>query len=236
MVPAQYGGPVIPQADGITPVSTLWGALMSTLYKRLPASAVLALMLLAGIAPGVHAELKKQNIVQLIESSQSIVGGTVSHVTDGIDANGVPYTEVTIKVGVSPKGSISKGEYTFRQFGLIKPRTMPNGHRMLSVTPEEFPQWRENEYVVAFLYHPAAKTGLQTTVGLAQGKFIEINGKLANRFDNRGLFEGVKAAPGTLSTRQQALLKSSGPVDATELMGLINRVVKGNMIQKGEIK
>lgn len=209
---------------------------MSVIFKRLSVPAVLALILMFCVAPGVHAELKNQNIVQLIESSQSIIAGTVTEVSDGIDSNGVPYTEVTIQVGISPKGTIKAGEYTFRQFGLQKPRTLANGHRLLAVTPADFPEWRENEYVLAFLYHPAAKTGLQTTVGLAQGKFTKVNETFSNRFGNVGLFANVKANPGVLSRGETSLLQSTGPVNTTSLLDLISHVVKDQLIQKGAIK
>ncbi|HET8942804.1 MAG TPA: hypothetical protein VFN13_12550 [Rudaea sp.] len=210
---------------------------ISTLCKRPSIATTVALLLALFFAPVAQAKLKTQNLVQLIASSQSIVAGTVSKVTDGIDANGLPYTEVTIQVGASAKGNIRHGAYTFRQFGLLKPRTMANGHRMLGVTPPEFPRWHADEYVVVFLYHPAAKTGLQTTTGLVQGKFLRINKKLTNGFDNAGLFENIKTMPGVLSSAETKLLHSSrGPVSATTLMGLIERVVKGNWIEKGMIK
>ena len=88
-----------------------------------------------------------------------------------VDENGIPDTEVTLFGRSSAKGAIAEeSEYTFRQFGLAKPRTMENGHVMLAGAPEGFPRWSEGESVVAFLYKPASATGLQTTAGLAQGK------------------------------------------------------------------
>lgn len=209
---------------------------LSKLCNRLLASAAVALALTVATVHDANASVEKQNIVQLIASSQSIVAGTVSKVSDGIDANGLPYTEVTIEVGISPKGTIGQGAYTFRQFGLIKPRILPNGQRMLMVTPAEFPRWHENEYVVAFLYHPAAKTGLQTTAGLAQGKLVMVNNKLANQFDNAGLFDNVKVAAGALPAAEQQLFDSRGPVKADTLMSLIKHIVQGQLIEKGKIK
>lgn len=209
---------------------------LSKLCKRLLASAAVALALAVATVHDARASVEKQNIVQLIASSQSIVAGTVSKVADGIDANGLPYTEVTIEVGISPKGKIGQGAYTFRQFGLLKPRTLPNGQRMLMVTPAEFPQWHENEYVVAFLYHPAVKTGLQTTAGLAQGKLVLVNNKLANQFDNAGLFDNVKVTAGALPAAEQKLFDSRGPVKAETLLSLIKHIVQGQLIEKGKIK
>lgn len=202
--------------------------------KRLSAVAAMVLMMVP--IAGANAPAGRQNLVQLIASSQSIVAGTVRKVSDGVDANGMPYTEVTIAVGVSPKGGVGPGDYTFRQFGLIKPRTLPNGQRLLMVTPAEFPLWRENEYVVAFFYHPAAKTGLQTTSGLAQGKLTRVNDRLSNVYDNAGLFENITVSPNALSADEQALLQSHGPVGTAALLGLIGRIVKEQMIERGVIR
>ncbi len=107
---------------------------------------------------------------------------------------------------------------------------------MLMVTPAEFPQWHENEYVVAFLYHPAARTGLQTTAGLAQGKLVMVNNKLSNQFDNAGLFDNVKVAAGVLPASEQKLFESHGPVEAQTLLSMIKHVVQGQLIEKGKIK
>jgi hypothetical protein len=196
----------------------------------------MAMVILALAAPFAHAELKQQNLVHLIASSPSIVAGTVQKVSDGVDANGMPYTEVTLLVGASIKGSIEIGEYAFRQFGLTKPRTLPDGRRMLMVSPAEFPRWHENEYVVAFLYHPAARTGLQTTTGLAQGKFVKVNDKLVNAFGNAGLFADIEVGAGALSAAERRLLQSTGPVEIDAFMGLVRHVVKDELIQKGEFK
>jgi hypothetical protein len=90
--------------------------------------------------------------------------------------------------------------------------------------------------VLAFLYHPAAKTGLQTTAGLAQGKLVMVNGKLANRFENAGLFDNVKVVDGALPATERKLFESRGPVEAKTLMSLINHIVQGQLIEKGKVK
>ena len=56
------------------------------------------------------------NIVELLAQSNDIVVGRVDSVTDGIDDRGLPYTEVTLKVGEAIRGSLF-GDYKFRQFG-----------------------------------------------------------------------------------------------------------------------
>ena len=197
---------------------------------------VVASALVLGPFASAQGRIQTQNLVQLIASSQSIVAGTVTRVSDGIDANGLPYTEVTLMVGASPKGDIKQGAYTFRQFGLTTPRTLPNGRRMLMVTPEQFPRWHEDEYVVAFLYHPAARTGLQTTSGLAQGKLVKVNDTLVNRYNNVGLFENVSARPGVLSSAERALLESEGPVKADALLALIHHIVSDKLLEQGAIR
>ena len=199
------------------------------------AGVLAAIVLLS--APAVQAtKLKSQNLTQLISESESIIAGAVKSVTDGIDANGVPYTEITIAVSSSAKGNIAgQSEYTFRQFGLLKPRTMANGHDLLAVAPEGFPRMREGESVVAFLYKPASRTGLQTTAGMAQGKLSVINGSLRNAFDNAGLFDGVEI-DAALSPEEQTMLTTPGAVDAATFMGLVHRAVAENWIENGEMR
>src|SRR5262245_53676418 len=208
------------------------------LARRLSRGALLALAFLALALPVAEAtKLKKQNLIDLISQSASTSAGTVKKVSDGIDAKGVPYTEVTIAVGASAKGRIkTQQDYTFRQFGLLEPRTYPNGHKLLAMTPEAFPTWRQGEYVVAFLFRPASRTGLQTTVGLAQGKFSSANNRMVNDFNNAGLFEGVDINPKLLTREEQAMLKSAGPVDMRTFMGLVGRTIEKRWIENGEMK
>lgn len=210
--------------------------LNSPAFKRVSFLALTAIALLA--ASTAHAmKVKSQNLTQLISDSQSIISGTVTSVTDGIDARGVPFTEVTIAVGSAPKGNHTEGsEYSFRQFGLLEPRTMPNGHKFVAVTPEGFARWHEGEFVVAFMYKPASRTGLQTTAGMAQGKLSMVNGMLVNDYNNAGMFEGVEIDSGLLSPEQQNMLIQPGAVDAGQFMDLVGRAVAEQWIEKGEMK
>ena len=189
-------------------------------------------------APVAHAaKLKQQNLTRLIADAEQIVAGKVTRVTDGVTARGLPYTEITLAVADSAKGELRGGKpYTFRQFGLLEPRKMPNGRVLVAVTPEGFPRWQEGEQVVAFLYRPANRTGLQTTAGLAQGKLTVLNGRIANEFNNRGLFEGVKISDDLLSDKERAMLKSQGPVDAATFVGLVGRAVNENWVARGEMR
>jgi hypothetical protein len=198
--------------------------------------AVIAAPLLCA-APVQAAKLKPQNLTRLIADSDQIVAGKVTRVTDGVSPGGLPYTEITIAVADSAKGELRGGKsYTFRQFGLLEPRKMPGGRVLVAVTPEGFPRWQEGEQMVAFLHRPAKRTGLQTTAGLAQGKLTMLNGRMANEFDNRGLFDGVKISDDLLTEKERAMLKSSGPVDAATFIGLVGRAVSENWVATGEMR
>ncbi|HEY8570679.1 hypothetical protein [Microbulbifer sp.] len=205
---------------------------------RKPAATLAAVLLVMLSVPMANAtKLKAQNLTQLIQGAESIVAGTVTKVSDGIDTAGVPYTEVTIAIGSVAKGKVKEGEdYTFRQFGLLSPRKSANGHQMLAIAPDGFPRWNQNEYVVAFMYKKASRTGLQTTAGMAQGKLNMINGMLVNQFNNAGLFDGVEINQQLLSTEQKNMITSPGAVDATAFMELVGRAVAEDWIGKGEMK
>ena len=199
--------------------------------------AVLAAAALLGTPAANAVKLKQQNLTQLITDADQIVAGKVTRVTDGVSPSGLPYTEITIAVADSAKGELRGGKpYTFRQFGLLEPRKMPNGRVLVAVTPEGFPRWQEGEQVVAFLYRPANRTGLQTTAGLAQGKLTVLDGRIANEFNNRGLFEGVQVSDDLLSEKERAMLKSQGPVDAATFVGLVGRAVNEQWIARGEMR
>lgn len=205
---------------------------------RLPALTALLAALVMAVAPVAQAtKLRTQNLTQLIAESDSIIAGVVKRVSDGIDESGVPYTEVTILVSDATKGRVQKdSEYTFRQFGLLKPRTMANGHQYIAMSPEGFPRWQRGESVVAFMYKPASRTGLQTTAGMAQGKLTLNDGLLANQFGNAGLFEGVEIDPAKLTPADREMLGTVGAVDAATFMSLVGRAVEGRWIETGEMR
>jgi hypothetical protein len=205
---------------------------------RKPAVAALLLTVLALVANPAHAmKIRSQNLTQLISDSSSIVFGTVDSVTDGIDAKGVPYTEVTIHVGGDAMGKIADGDsYTFRQFGLLKPRKMANGKSLIAMRPEGFPKWVEGETVMAFLRAPASITGLQTTAGMGQGKLTLVNGKLVNEYQNAGMFDGVDIDSSLLNSEQQNMLLNPRTIDASAFVDLVGRAVSGQWIEKGVMK
>ncbi len=199
--------------------------------------AVAAALALVAIPDAGAATLRKQNLTQLITDSDSIIAGKVERVTDGVNEHGMPYTEVTIAVSDTAKGGVRRGTtYTFRQFGLTKPRQMPNGKTLLAVTPDGFPRWAAGERVVAFLYKPASRTGFQTTTGLAQGKLRLMDGRMRNDFNNVGLFDGVRIRDGLLTDKEQAMLQTRGAVDAATFIGLVGRAVDERWIETGGMR
>ncbi len=199
----------------------------------------LALLAVAAVClPAAATQLVHANLTRLIGQSDLIVSGKVKDVTDGIDAKGVPYTEVTIAVGASTKKKLAaRSDFKFRQYGLLEARKMPDGRFFVAQAPEGFPIWRKDEQVVAFMYKPASKTGLRTTVGLAQGKFSVHGGLVANEHANQALFKGVQANPGLLTSAETTMLRSpTGAVDTATLMGLVNRAVAGRWIETGAMR
>lgn len=183
------------------------------------------------------AKLAQQNLKQLIEHSESILSGHVASVSDGISEQGVPYTEVTIKVNSAAKGTYAKdSNYTFRQFGLLKPRTLEDGKKLMMVTPEGFPRWNKDESVIVFMYKAAKQTGLRTTAGMAHGKFTIQGGKLTNEFNNYGIFDNIEFADGVLTETEQRMLTTQGAVSAADFMSLVGKAVSQQWITNGKMK
>ena len=179
-----------------------------------------------------HAKnMEKQNLVDLMTHTDSILVGTVADRADGFH-KGLPYTEITVTVGQSIKGN--HGEtYTFRQFGLIEPKSMGDGRVNLMVTPAGWPTYVKGEQVMLFLHKPASETGFQTTAGLTQGKFTIKGKQIANDIGNDSLFAGVKIN-GKLTATQQDLVKQPGGAYAAEaFLSLVKTAVEENWIENG---
>ena len=175
--------------------------------------------------------MKKQNLVELMTHTDSILVGTVSKKTDGF-FQGLPYTEITLDVGQTLKGE-RNSSYTFRQFGLIEPKSMGDGRVNLMVTPAGWPTYVKGEQVMLFLHKPASKTGFQTTAGLTQGKFTIKGKKIANDIGNDSLFAGVKIT-GQMTRSQQDLVNQPGGAYATEaFLSLVKTAVEENWIENG---
>jgi hypothetical protein len=174
-------------------------------------------------------------VVDLLAHSQTIVAGQVQSVTDGFDARGLPYTEVTIKVADTIRGQKAE-TYTFRQFGLDKPRKMPDGRVYLGGRPQGWPTWRKDEAAIVFMYPKAKRTGLQTTVGLGYGKVSLGNGVAMNAYENVGLFSSVKVNRGLLDSDEKKMFDTrEGPVDAEAFRKFLHRAVEGNWVKNGSI-
>jgi hypothetical protein len=179
---------------------------------------------------------RETNIVELMGKSELILRGSVKSVTDGIDARGFPYTEVTVHVVEAIRGEVGT-EYTFRQFGLLKPRSMGNGLVNLMVTPAGWTTYAQGEETILFLNRPAKYTGLQTTVGLAHGKFKISNAGASNDTNNSGVFEHVKVEPNLLvGSDRQIMSTRKGAVDAKAFVSLVRKAVKGRWVEQGSMR
>ena len=203
-------------------------------HRGLGRTLLAALALVAAAVPGHATSVRQMNVVDLLAHSQDIVAGRVERVTDGFDEKGIPYTEVTLKVTDTIRGT--KGEtYTFRQFGLAQPRKMADGRVYLG-RPQGWPTWRKDESAILFMYPKARRTGLQTTVGLGYGKVSVGNGAAMNGYDNVGLFGNVKANRGLLDAQEQQMFATrEGPVDSEAFRKFLHRAVEGNWVKNGSI-
>ena len=144
----------------------------------------------------------------------------------------MPYTEVTLKVSDAIKGEVGK-EYTFRQFGLLKPRLMANGKTNLMVTPAGWATYTKGEDAILFLRKKASLTGLQTTAALLHGKFKVSMSNATNQANNAGLFKNVQVSSASLSTNEQrALLTTTGPVNANAFIALVRQAVQNHWVEK----
>ncbi len=184
--------------------------------------------------PGHATSVRQMNVVDLLAHSGDIVAGQVEKVTDGFDDMGIPYTEVTLKVTDTIRGA-RNATYTFRQFGLEKPRKLADGSVYLG-RPQGWPTWRKDESAILFMYPKARRTGLQTTVGLGYGKVSVGNGSAMNGFDNVGLFTNVRVSRGLLDAQEQQMFTTSeGPVDSEAFRKFLHRAVEGNWVKNGSI-
>jgi hypothetical protein len=86
---------------------------------------------------------------------------------------------------------------------------------------------------MVFLYRPAAVTGLQTTVGLLQGKFSVVGDELVNGVNNVNVFHEVHIDPSRLNTQEEQLLRNPAALKADAFVGMVRRAVEDRWIQKG---
>jgi len=203
----------------------------------LHACLVLFLLALFASSPANATTFQRQaTIVDLLNHSELIVRGHVVNVTDGVDENGIPYTEVTLSVAEAIKGQIS-GTFTFRQFGLLKPRKMSNGLTNLMVTPSSWAKFTKGEETILFLHKAAAWTGLRTTAGLGQGKFNVQMAGAANQINNSGLFKNVYVDPTVLGDNDKRVLATrKGPVNARSFTTFVKKAVQDKWVEKGKMR
>jgi len=202
--------------------------------RQLCAWTLLAMLFATTLASATTSR-REVNVVDLVANSELILRGTVASVTDGIDDRGIPYTEVTLHVSEAIRGQVS-GDYTFRQFGLLKPRDMGNGTVNLMVTPAGWATYTKGEETILFLNKHAAWTGLQTTVGLGQGKFKVAMAGAVNQSNNAGLFKNVTIDPTLLGTKEQrVMMTQQGPVNVNAFIGLVKQAINGQWIETGRM-
>ena len=200
---------------------------MSPLSRHARVPVLLAL--LWSSIPAQATTVRPMNIVDLVNHSETIVAGRVESVVDGFTASGMPYTEVTVHVIERFRGA-NGSSFTFRQFGLSAPRTMPNGKVYLGGRPEGWPTWNVGEVSLVFLYQKARVTGFQTTVGLGYGKLGMGNGVAVNAYDNVGLFSNVEVDRAKLSAEENRMFDAkNGPVNANTLRNFVRRLVNENV-------
>jgi len=203
--------------------------------RRLCAWTLLAMLFATTLASATTSR-REVNVVDLVANSELILRGTVANLTDGIDDRGIPYTEVTLHVADAIRGQVN-GDYTFRQFGLLKPRTMANGMVNLMVTPAGWATYTKGEEAILFLNKRAAWTGLQTTVGLGQGKFKVSMAGATNQANNVGLFKNMAVDPTALGTKEErALMTQQGPVNVNAFVSLVKQAVSGHWVENGRMK
>jgi hypothetical protein len=189
---------------------------------------ILGVLMVACLAAAVHnagaTSVKKMTVADLVNYGEKILVGRVVAVTDGFDAGNLPYTDITIAINESLKGNVS-GNYTFRQFGLAKPRDLGDGRTYLGVSPDGFPRFALGEDVVVFLFAKTSK-GFESTAGLMQGKFT-VNGRvMTNDINNIDLFKDI-TVPGQLSQAEQKMIASKeGPLDTEVFKGFVKKAVQ----------
>lgn len=203
------------------------------IHKTSRGISLLVLMVILALSMNVAyaKNIKKQNLVELMTHTDSILVGTVSEKSDGF-FKGLPYTEITLDVGQSLKGNHGSN-YTFRQFGLIEPKSMGDGRVNLMVTPAGWPTYVKGEQVMLFLHKPASETGFQTTSGLTQGKFTIKGSQIANDIGNDGLFAGVKINGQMTATQQDLVNQTGGAYAAEAFLTLVKTAVENNWIENG---
>lgn len=201
-------------------------------FKARIASTIFAIAGLALAGGDTRAMmLRETNLVDLIRQSDSIVIGTVTEVTDGVNEMGLPYTEVTVAISEKLRGD-EEGTVTFRQIGLRTARPDATGPRRMMAAPEGMPQYLVGQEVLLFLNPQAAITGLRSPVGLGNGKFDFGPGSVENAFGNRGAFENISVERGITNANDDRILSTTmGAVNDQDLKSLVRRAVSARWVE-----
>jgi hypothetical protein len=198
----------------------------------------LAVTLIAVSGSRVYSTtMVKRNLADLTKMAEVIFVGKMVDARDGLLNGRIPYTEYTFEVLESLKGDLpARSTYRYRQLGLLKPRQMGNG-KTLVLTGKNIgglPHYKNGETALIFLGKSSPQTGLRTTVGLMQGKFVIANGLAANEINNAGLFEGMNVSQsGTkLSNAEKAMMRQkAGALNAKTLIATVKRAVKDQIFE-----
>lgn len=191
--------------------------------------ALVAATIFSIVSVSYGTTVKKRNLLELASLADRILVGKIINVTDGIDPNSdAPYTEITLRLSDKIKGNFPGEVFTFRQFGLIKPRPTADGkYTNLMVTPPGFPTYTVGEEVLLFLCKEGSITGFCSPIGLLQGKFVIKDSRIVNGVGNYELFKGVSLAGISLSEDEKKLLSAkSGPVSATLFISLVKKIAQ----------
>jgi hypothetical protein len=199
-------------------------------FPNLVTAALLAAIFLGGAQAAPAA---RENLADLIAQSELILLATVDRVSDGVTAQDVPFTEITLEVSETLKGAVGN-RYRFRQFGLQQPQTAAGRpyHPALKLTG--VPRWNSGEIVLVFLQQPARHTGLRSTVGLSRGKLTEVGGRFETPYGLAGLFDNLVIEADGLTPDQIEMLNGSmRAVNTAPLLALVRRAVSESWIETG---
>ena len=205
---------------------------MRSMLKDRLGTALLALCLLGLAGDQARAMTAvNPNLVDLLRNSTSILSGTVTAVTDGVDAMGLPYTEVTLEISRKLRG-IEVGTYTFRQFGLMSPRLSADGTMKMMPAPSAIPRYAEGDEVLLFLSKPAMLTGLRSTYGLGAGRFSYGPGRIENDLANEGLFRDLSIDVGLATSNDVRMLETEiGAVHPDTFHSFVERAVTERWVE-----
>jgi hypothetical protein len=201
-------------------------------------ASIFALTVTLIVVCGSHVygtSMVKRNLADLTKMAEVIFVGKMIAASDGLLNGRIPYTEYTFEVLESLKGNLpARSTYRYRQLGLLKPRNMGNG-KTLALTAKNIgglPIYKSGETALIFLGNSSPQTGLRTTVGLMQGKFMLENGLATNQVNNAGLFEGMNVNSAKLNNEEKAIMsQKAGALDAKMLIEIVKRAVKDRIFE-----